>query len=137
MLRHLRTRTPLLFSALILFLGLFAGSEWGFYSAYPSFDKILHVAGGLAMAWLALALLQNDITHLPAWKQFLIVISVATFVGVVWELAEYLSGFSRESIPLLFRYFSGGDLVDTLGDLFADIVGGSAFALWALYKERR
>lgn len=88
------------------------------------------------MAWLALALLQNDITHLPAWKQFLIVISVATFVGVVWELAEYVSSFSKESIPTLFRYFSGGDLVDTLGDLVADIVGGSAFAFWALYKER-
>ncbi len=137
MLRHLRTRYPLLFSALVLFVGLFIGSEWGFYSAYPSFDKLLHFAGGLAMAWLALALLQDDIVHLPAWKQVLIVVSVAAFIGVVWEFAEYVSGFTKESIPLLYRYFRGGDLADTLGDLLADIIGGSVFAFWALYKEHQ
>lgn len=89
------------------------------------------------MAWLAMALLQDDVAHLPAWKQALIIVSIATFIGVVWELAEYVSGFSKESVPLLYRYFSGGDLIDTLGDLLADIVGASTFALWALYKERR
>jgi hypothetical protein len=136
MLRHLRTSTPLLFGSLILLIGLFVGEYWGLYAFIPYFDKILHVSGGLAVAWMAMALLQSDIEGLRGWKQVLIIVSVTSLVGVLWEFAEYWSNGIRYTHPLWYHYFHGGDFADTIGDLIADLSGGTAFILGALYKER-
>ena len=136
MLKHLRARTPILFAFFVVFLGIVA-SEWlHLYETLPHFDKAMHVLGGLSAAWVGLALLQDEITHLPFWKQVLVFVSFATLAGVLWEIAEFLANSSRDSLPLLYRYFHGGDMADTIGDLVADIIGAIGLSLWALKKER-
>ena len=136
MLAHLRTRFPILFGCFILFFGIFIAEHFGIYDHVAHFDKIMHVLGGLAVGWVAMALLQNDIARLPWYKQLLIITSIACFVGVVWEFAEHLANGLRYSHPMIYRYYHGGDLTDTLGDILADIIGGALFALWALWRER-
>lgn len=87
-------------------------------------------------AWFALALLQNEVTHMTAWKQVLIFVGITALVGVVWEWAEYVSNFTITAHPVWYRFFHGGDLSDTMGDLASDIGGAFLLSLWALRKER-
>lgn len=136
MLKHLRTQFPLLLGILVLFVGVFAGEHYALYRHIPHFDKALHFLGGLAVGWMAMAFLQDDIKHLAGWKQLLIITAITAFVGLVWEFAEYLANGLQDTHPLIYRYYHGGDLHDTLIDLFADIVGSAFFAFWALWKEK-
>lgn len=137
MLGRLRIAPPLLFAALVLFVGIFLSGKFGWYDQWTHFDTLMHTLGGLAAAWFGLAILQKEITHLPAWKQVLVFVSFATLAGVLWEFAEYLGGLWQDTLPWLHRWLFGGDLADTMTDLAADIIGALALSLWALVKERR
>lgn len=136
MLKHLHARTPFIIGVTFVLFGIFACEQSGIYYILPGFDKLLHVIGGVIAAWFTLAIFQNEITHMRSWKQALIIISVTLFIGVAWECAEYISNFAREIFPLFYRYFHGGDLADTLGDLLADTIGAGILTLWALRKEQ-
>ena len=137
MLGRLRTAPPFLFGALIIFVGIFVSDRYGLYWRFEHFDTTLHALGGLAAAWIGLVLLQQEITHLPSWKQVLIFVSFATLAGVLWEFAEFVVGTGEHVVPWLYRWFHGGDLPDTIMDLTADIIGALVLSLWALAKERR
>lgn len=131
-----RLRAPLLFCALVLFTGVFAGSKLGLYDAVPHFDKVMHLSGGLAAAWLALSLMRGDITLMRPWKQKLVIVSVAALISVFWEFAEYASNFTQHTFPGFYMYLHSGNLADTIGDLVCDLVGATAFALFALKRRR-
>lgn len=135
MLQHLRVRTPILLGIALVAGGIFASGHWGLYSI-PWFDKLMHTLGGVVAAWFGLALLQDEITHMRIWKQVVIILSVAMFIGVAWEWAEYASTLTREQTPWLYKWFHGGNLQDTLGDLIADTAGAFLMTLWTLRKER-
>jgi uncharacterized membrane protein YjdF len=137
MLEHLRVRTPLLLGIFLVVAGIFASGQWELYYRLPWYDKTMHLLGGITAAWLALALLQDELTHLRAWKQLVIIVSVTLAIGIAWEWAEYASTLTRAHTPWLYRWFHGGDLPDTLADLIADAIGGVLMTAWALYKERR
>lgn len=137
MLGRLRIAYPLLFAALVVFVGIFVSGQYGLYDQWSHFDTSMHALGGLAAAWFGLVLLQKEITHLAAWKQVLVFVSFATLAGVLWEFAEYSVGVGQDLVPWLYRWFHGGDLTDTITDLTADIIGALALSLWALTKERR
>jgi uncharacterized membrane protein YjdF len=136
MLHHLKKRTPILFGFLVLYLGIFAGSYWKAYDVIPQLDKVFHVMGGVVCAWLALAFLQNEVTHLRPFKQWVIVVSVAMLIGTWWEVAEYVGNFTENISPTFYYYFHGGGLGDTIVDLVCDTLGASLFAVWAIRKER-
>lgn len=136
MLRHLRPQWPLVFGVLVLLTGIFLGEQFGLYYAIPHFDKVMHVMGGIAVAWMAFALLQKHVTAMSALQQLLVIVSVACFVGVVWEFAEFAANSTQHTYPAFYHWFHGGDLADTLGDLAADITGGVLFGFWAVRKER-
>lgn len=136
MLTHLRTRTPIIFGIFVIFLGIFVSEYFLLYQKFAHFDKVMHALGGLAAAWIGLSLLQEEVTHMAAWKQILIFVSFATLAGVLWEFAEFAANTTRTSWPLLYHYFHGGDIADTLGDIASDIIGALALSLWALRKER-
>ena len=133
---HLHTRTPLLFGLIVIAIGIFFGEYFGLYDHIPHFDKILHLTGGIIAGWLAFAFLHDDIRKAPRSRQALIVVGMACLIGVLWEFAEYAGNFTRHTYPLLYHYFHGGNLADTLGDLVADISGATLFAFWALYRDR-
>jgi uncharacterized membrane protein YjdF len=130
-----RFRAPLILSALILFVGVFAGGKLGLYAAIPYFDKVMHFSGGIAAAWLAWVFLRDDIAPLQKWKQALIVVSVAALISVFWEFAEYASNFTEHAFPWFYRYLHSGNLADTITDLVCDLAGAFVFSAWALRKR--
>jgi uncharacterized membrane protein YjdF len=136
MLGRLRIAPPLLFAALVFFVGIFLSGTYDLYSYWEHFDTVMHALGGLAAAWIGLVLLQREIVHLPFWKQVLIFVSFATLAGVLWEFAEYLGDVWQDVVPWIHRWLTGGDLTDTITDLAADIVGALVLSFWALKKER-
>lgn len=135
MLQRLRIRTPVAIGFVLVVGGIFVSEGLSLYTI-PWFDKVMHTAGGIVAAWFALALLQNEITRMRAWKQIIIILGVAMLIGVVWEWAEYAATLSRTDLPWVYRWFHGGDLADTLGDLIADTGGAILMLIWALRKER-
>jgi hypothetical protein len=136
MLRHLRMRWPLFAGITVLAMGIFVAEAWNLYYRFPHFDKIMHILGGLAVAWFALSLFQDELVRWPGWKQFVVLAATACLVGVLWEFAEYFANFAQHTYPAFYHWFHGGDLTDTLSDIAADIGGGTLLALWALREER-
>lgn len=104
--------------------------EWHFY--YWWVDMVLHFAGGFWVFVLARYVVDHyRITITGAHQKiarFFIFISFVVFVGVLWELFEFVldryiteSGFTY--LPRVFE--------DTLSDLVLDIMGGiTAFILY-------
>jgi uncharacterized membrane protein YjdF len=109
----------------LLFVAIIVGEQLNLYVLLPGIDKTFHFLGGVVCAWWAWQWLSQELQQ-PLHRSAA-VLGIALAIGVVWEWAEYLSNFSRTIIPLLYHYFHGGDLVDTLGDLIADTAGALAF----------
>jgi hypothetical protein len=136
MLPRLNLTAPLVFSLAVLLFGVFISQQFGLYAAWDQFDTFMHFIGGIAAAWLALALMQADIVRMAPWKQVLVLVSLAALAAVLWEFAEYMAGFGRDVVPWLWSWFHGGDLADTMLDLTAGLAGALLFSLWALRRER-
>lgn len=118
----------------IIFISNLVGIYFGMYLTWW-FDMLHHFLGGFFMAMLMLYYLSDipySISHIPypKLKQYLIIIGAVSFIGIVWEFAEYLASQTLiESIYEQFKiraYFIG-DLDDTINDLLMDVVGALTF----------
>lgn len=71
------------------------------------------------------------------FKNTVILIGVAVLIGTLWEFAEFAAGriFTVYTLSGERIYFIG-DLVDTLGDLLMDIIGGGIFSLLHFFRGR-
>lgn len=121
-------RSSVYAAGLVLFFGIVPGEMFKLYDHVPYFDKGLHFIGGFVLAMLLTVLLAREQKTMSPYAFTLLVVSTATLIGVLWEHAEYLSGYlTKDHFPLLYRYFHGGNLRDTLGDLALDILGALFF----------
>lgn len=118
-------KNPVLWGIILLIVAILFGEMFSLYYRFAWLDTAFHTIGGFLLAWYMWRW-TTDIA-MPSHMRTLVVLSLALAVGVVWEWAEYLSSFSRESIPTLYRYFHGGNLADTLKDLVADSLGALAY----------
>lgn len=120
-------RVYALLLSLVAILGLHAVSimpQYNWYNQFWWLDWILHFAGG---AWMTLFFLV-----LRPRTQSLVVIGFVFFVGIGWEMLEYMF-----SVP----FFGVGEasfadslwILDTLMDLFFDV---SAAMLVAVFANR-
>ncbi|MBI2674184.1 MAG: hypothetical protein HYX22_00380 [Candidatus Yanofskybacteria bacterium] len=120
----------------IIFFSNFIGMYYGMYS-YWWFDTTHHFLGGFFVAMLFGAYFAD--TKFPSKRfRWLAVIGATTFIGVVWEFAEYAA--SQTLIEPLYHNFGIrayfiGDLNDTIKDLLMDIVG--AFSWLAIFVRQR
>lgn len=128
---------PVSAGILLLLVGIVLGERYLLYDKVPYFDKILHLTGGVIVAWFFDYIFFEEIKHMAHWKIILVLVSSACFIGVLWEFAEYLSTFSRHTYPLLYHYFHGGNFADTMSDLTADIVGGILLSVPLVLKKKR
>ena len=129
---------PLFAGFVLLFIGTFVLGEYKLEQVFPQFDKALHVTGGIISAWLVYIHYRHVHIHLELPQLRLLIVAGVALIGVIWEFTENLS-FNYGSLisPLLAKYFYGGDLTDTLGDLGADLLGAFIFTLVVgLYKKR-
>lgn len=132
-----RLRMPLIASVGIVFIGIFVTGWLDLYVRWPILDKVLHGIGGFLAAWLVWAVLHNALGTLTAWQRSIIVISGACLLGVLWEFAEFASTVMRSWSPVLYHYFHGGDLADTLSDIAVDIGGAFVFTLLTLRRRAK
>lgn len=101
-----------------------------FYARFPHFDKIYHVSGGFIVAWFFAMYWRGRLAELKPFDKFVIFTASAALIGLIWELTEFSTGVPPLShYPIIHHYMYIGDLVDTLGDLVADVLGGALFGL--------
>lgn len=135
----------------VIFFSNFVGMYFGMYSHWW-FDMSLHFLGGFFIAILMARYLADVIetSNKPPkaslakgggretrLKKYLIIVGAVSFIGVVWEFAEYLAAQTLIE-PLYnnfgFRVYFIGDLSDTINDLLMDVVG--AFSWLTIFRKR-
>lgn len=107
---------------------------FGAYSLWW-FDMIHHFLGGFFVAmlmWHYLKITELRISNfeLNILKKCLILAGAVSFVGIVWEFAEYSA--SQTLIEPIYNKFGIrayfiGNLDDTINDLLMDVAGALAF----------
>lgn len=127
------------FSALIiLVLAILFGVRLGLYDTIPHLDKLFHLLGGATLAAFVLSWFEKDLDRMPRGIAILFAVGIAAIIGIFWEVAEASSGtLAKDVLPLFYKYFHGGGLWDTLGDLVVDIVGALILAAAWLRNHRR
>lgn len=126
----------LLFLAAILTLHVLSVvEEW--YVTIDWIDIPLHVAGGM---WVALVFLYVQERYAPGlptvvpwWMNILLIAGFVMLVGVMWEWLEY--GFDLFFAQDRASWRAQLGLPDTMGDLFADLMGGIAVGLYFLLRK--
>lgn len=114
------------------------------YGLWKWFDIPMHFAGGFAIGLLALAIWQQGISevkfkgwfarHLEWWIVPLFVVGFVSFVGIGWEMYEYvMDQWFTAVIDGVYRMVRQPSISDTMFDFAMDILGG----LTALVFYRR
>jgi hypothetical protein len=124
-------RRPIQFGIFLVLLGVFIGTYFNIYSFIPYFDKVLHTLGGLIVAWFFSIYFEKELASTSKWKKVLILTAMAALIGLVWEFAEYSAIYVKNYLPLVYEYFHGGSLTDTLTDLVSDVTGGFLFSFFS------
>lgn len=110
--------------------------DQGWYISIKWIDIPLHIAGG---AWVALAFFYLQCRHvllfsaLPFLFSLIAVAGVVMLVGVAWEWFEF--GFDYIFVPEHAEWRAQLGLVDTMGDLLADLTGGVLVGVYFLLKK--
>ena len=122
-----------------IYCAIYLGDAYHFY--YVAYwDKFLHVISGALLFGAGLAVLGLFTKkELPAAFICLYGIAFAVFCGVLWECYEFTcDGLFNMNLQ---RYLSGNTplvgraaLMDTMGDLIADLAGAFFFSLWAHHQ---
>jgi len=100
--------------ALVGLLGLhFLAAKLYLYWTFWWFDLFMHAAGGLLTGLLSLVLFSEK-KRTPVFYLLQSCFSVL-FVGILWELFEYIIGFTLITVD--------GYVVDTVMDIALDLTG--------------
>lgn len=112
---------------LFVFLAIFVGSIINVYDKFAQWDVVVHAFSGALIALFALSLIKDAKNP---WVCLLIAISIAVFVGVLWEFYEYSFDYllklnmQRTASPITGAAYTGRAAInDTMLDLFSDFAG--------------
>lgn len=97
----------------IFFINIIA-HKFYWYSSVSYFDMIMHFMGGFFLL-LAIAYVFPPKDNHSRTKSLVFLLSGVLIIGIAWEIFEYI-----------FNNFLGGqafDILDTLSDLFFDMLG--------------
>ncbi len=111
--KKLFIRIVLLISS--IFIVNFLAGKFYWYSAIWYFDMIMHFFGGFWVGLAAIWFLFNKKSFYDPFH-LLKIISMVLLVGVAWEIFEFV----------FYNYVAENsfDVLDTISDLFFDLVGG-------------
>ena len=125
-------------AAAILILGIFPTEYFHIYDHIHNFDKIMHLLGGFVVAWIVSFGFKKEGRSMSYLQFAFVLVASTALVGVLWEFAEHLSGvYLKDRLFIVYTYFHGGDLNDTLLDLTFDLAGGSLFVLGHLLTGKK
>ena len=121
----------------VALVGIVPSGATQWYQQFHLFDKIMHFAGGFVIAWFVATLMKRSAFRDAPVRAILWIIAWTVIVGILWEIAEYLSNVFFADAPAgtlkatIWRYYHGGDMRDTILDIVADTLG--ALALIGIY----
>ncbi len=126
-----------------IYCAIYLGDAYHFYYI-PYWDKFLHLISGALLFGLAWAILGcfKFKEKLPAGFLCLYGVAFAVFCGVLWECYEFTcDGLFAMNLQ---RYMSAGRalsgraaLMDTMGDLIADLAGSLIFSLGSYLRLKQ
>ncbi|HVZ10999.1 MAG TPA: hypothetical protein VG941_01055 [Candidatus Paceibacterota bacterium] len=117
-------QAPIFVAALFIVVVVFIVGAFNLYGYIPHLDKIFHFFGGGIAAWFCIEWLRARKPSFHVQKSWLATAGLVLAIGLVWELAEHLSSvYSPVYAPWFLKYFYGGDTLDTIGDVIADLAG--------------
>ena len=126
-----------------IYCAIYLGDAYHFYYI-PYWDKFLHLISGALLFGLAWAILGyfKFKEKLPAGFLCLYGVAFAVFCGVLWECYEFTcDGLFAMNLQ---RYMSAGRalsgraaLMDTMGDLLADLAGSLIFSLGSYLRLKQ
>ncbi len=142
--RHFHPKFPYGWAMLLAFLATFAdaiGDMERLYTHVPHYDKYLHFAGGMAVGalvfvtiWAVASASKYPKLHMTRGWSALFAFTVATFLGVLYEMEEFFEDVFTGSHRL-------GDGFDTASDIFLDMVGAALaiflFTRYLAYRRRK
>lgn len=123
------------------------GTGMQFYDLIPYWDKFLHLFSAGMLAGLGLAIFgaltpKEQLTRTKPLLLALFAVAFGTTLGVFWEFYEFtfdgllglnMQRFAENGVGLVGR----AALMDTMGDLFADVFGAILLGAWAFFGIRR
>jgi len=127
------TKAITIIGIVLAFHGL--GLLFDLYFYWPWYDVPMHFSGGLAMGALGLAIWNEGVhevklkgrfkKHLEWWLVPLFVIGFVSFIGIGWELHEFLlDKLLGEQMNALYSMMRQPGLEDTMADFAFDLLGG-------------
>ena len=114
---------------------------FSFYLMAPWIDNIMHFLGGgivaMGMIWWTFysGKVLESAKNTPKFYTAIVILGFTALVGVFWEFYELAVNVAITKNNYISLFQQGG-LLDTLKDLFVDLLGGAA-ALWRFFYERK
>ena len=119
-----------MWAPIAVFAAHYLGTEW--LNHEPYLDPVIHFAGGAAMAFFFFQLIAGWQIYIPTTtvaKPMLFAFGLAVFVGVAWELMEYLIAITENNTK-------AWSLLNTLRDLALDSAGAAMLLVWLQRRQR-
>jgi hypothetical protein len=119
MAKALISKSFLIFLLYFILLAYVIGSFKSWFLTVWWFDIPMHFLGGVWLALLFLLYFKKFFVNFDLyknWRKFFIISGFVVFIGIGWEIFEFLIGAQMT-------------LSDTLGDLFFDFFGGLAVSV--------
>jgi len=127
-------------TALVVAHSLAVINDW--YRAFPWIDIPIHLGWAVVVGFVIYWVIERFPGHIDLGKNLfvtmLVGLSLAAFVGILWEFGEFIYDFVAQLFDLGAKsvQFSVGD---TLADMLFDMLGGISVAIfaWLSYHKKR
>lgn len=97
-------------------------------------DNFFHFSGGIFAAWCSYLFLEK----FKIGNKLAMIVVGGLLIGLAWEVCESISStFGQTYWPLIYKYYRGGGITDTMSDLVFDFGGILFFILIYYYKYCR
>jgi hypothetical protein len=120
-------------SPIIVFVIHLLSINFGFYTLIPNLDVPMHFAGGMAIAAMAIQLLnffekQKQITFKSHILHAFLLLAIVGFVASLWEISEF-------SADIFLGWSLQYSLFDTMKDMILGLTGGAIVIISWIYGK--
>ncbi len=108
----------------------FLGDYLQLYNSSMYFDKILHVFGTFSFSAFIFLIVerQGHFQLIPRYLVFIFVLLLGSFLGTVFEIAEFL-------VDIIFKTVNQSSNADTNIDMICDILGAALAGIFAVSSK--
>lgn len=148
--QHTKIKIPaclMITTCLFLFCGIYLGEVWDFYYRFVFWDTFLHLFSGTLLGLLGFSFLNffDEKKTFYLTNPFLIALFAlcfASFLGILWEIYEFLADFILNTNMQKFAFENGqlllgkAALSDTMKDFIANTLGSLCSAIFGYFSKK-